>query len=327
MSTRARTHVRGRRTVMAELSDQLLVVAMLGYLVGDDLLRRRVRVRRPRARSPGSPSRELVGAHGRRRRWPAAAVDRSRSPSRPAAAPVAAPAGRAGAVAGRAAVVVTLVAVAAHGGSLVDPRRSPPAGCRGATCTSSSSRSASSARSPGSCVLAGRPALRQLGLFVALTLVVLLGVAGMVLYTPVGPLVPALNSYWLAIHVTAVAIAVGVFCSASCRRCCSCCATGYEQGKRGFPFALARRLPAADALERLDVPAARVRVPDLDLRASSAARSGPRRPGAGTGAGTRRRSGRSSPGWSTPATCTPGRRRASSGRRPPGSPCSAGDAC
>ena len=40
-------------------------------------------------------------------------------------------------------------------------------------------------------------------------LVVLLGFAGLVLYTPVGPLVPALNSYWLSIHVTAAVIGLG----------------------------------------------------------------------------------------------------------------------
>ena len=56
-----------------------------------------------------------------------------------------------------------------------------------------------------------RRALRPLGLFVTLALVLLLGFAGMVLYTPAGPLVPALNSYWLKIHVTAAAIASGIF--------------------------------------------------------------------------------------------------------------------
>ncbi len=44
------------------------------------------------------------------------------------------------------------------------------------------------------------------------------------------------------------------------------------------------------------LPHHRVRVPDLDVRGDRAARSGRRRPGAATGAGTRRRPGRSSRG-------------------------------
>ena len=46
-------------------------------------------------------------------------------------------------------------------------------------------------------VLTRKPAVRHLGLFAALALVVLLGAAGLIAYTPVGPLVPALNSYML----------------------------------------------------------------------------------------------------------------------------------
>src|SRR5262249_41971313 len=50
-------------------------------------------------------------------------------------------------------------------------------------------------------ILVRRPTIRPLGLFVTLVLVVLLGVAGMRLYTSVAPLQPVLNSYWLKIHV------------------------------------------------------------------------------------------------------------------------------
>ena len=31
------------------------------------------------------------------------------------------------------------------------------------------------------------------------------------IYTPAGPLMPALQSYWIAIHVTAMIIAIGMF--------------------------------------------------------------------------------------------------------------------
>ncbi|MWK35798.1 c-type cytochrome biogenesis protein CcsB [Actinomadura sp. J1-007] len=52
---------------------------------------------------------------------------------------------------------------------------------------------------------------RFLGAFVMLAAVVALGVANIWLYNSVGPVVPALNSYWIAIHVTAAIIATGSF--------------------------------------------------------------------------------------------------------------------
>ena len=50
-----------------------------------------------------------------------------------------------------------------------------------------------------------------IGLFVLLPVVFALGVAVTVIYTPAGSLVPALQSYWIAIHVTAMIIASGLF--------------------------------------------------------------------------------------------------------------------
>jgi cytochrome c-type biogenesis protein CcsB len=96
-----------------------------------------------------------------------------------------------------------------------------------------------------------RPSVRPLGLFVTLALVVLLGVAGMVLYAPVGPLAPALNSYWLKIHVTAAATASGILLVGFLAAVMTLVRTGYEAGKRRFPYTLGERMPAADGLERL----------------------------------------------------------------------------
>jgi cytochrome c-type biogenesis protein CcsB len=50
-----------------------------------------------------------------------------------------------------------------------------------------------------------------IGLFVLLPVVFALGVAVTVIYTPAGSLVPALQSYWIAIHVTAMIIATGLY--------------------------------------------------------------------------------------------------------------------
>jgi cytochrome c-type biogenesis protein CcsB len=53
------------------------------------------------------------------------------------------------------------------------------------------------------------PQLRFLGAFVLLPVVLMMFLAGTVLYSQAQPLVPALQSYWLAIHVTLVSIAEG----------------------------------------------------------------------------------------------------------------------
>jgi cytochrome c-type biogenesis protein CcsB len=50
-----------------------------------------------------------------------------------------------------------------------------------------------------------------MGLFVMIPIVFGLGIDLTVLYTPAGSLVPALQSYWIAIHVTAMIVAIGLF--------------------------------------------------------------------------------------------------------------------
>jgi cytochrome c-type biogenesis protein CcsB len=50
-----------------------------------------------------------------------------------------------------------------------------------------------------------------MGLFVLLPVVLGLGIDLTVIYTPAGALVPALQSYWIAIHVTAMIVSAGLF--------------------------------------------------------------------------------------------------------------------
>jgi cytochrome c-type biogenesis protein CcsB len=59
--------------------------------------------------------------------------------------------------------------------------------------------------------LSWRYQLSWLGLLVTAFTTAVLGVAVLTLYVPAGPLVPALHSYWLVIHVSAAAIAGGAF--------------------------------------------------------------------------------------------------------------------
>jgi cytochrome c-type biogenesis protein CcsB len=166
------------------------------------------------------------------------------------AVPASGSPGRTGVIAGRAAVAVTALAAAVHLAVLV-------------------TRGIAADRMPWGnmyefvlavtfvvavgwlVVLRRWPAARQLGLFVALVQVALLGVAGMVLYTPIVPLVPALNSYWFVIHVSTVAFSSGVLLLGSVPAAMQLMRAGYEQGRRSFPYTLARRAPSAATLERL----------------------------------------------------------------------------
>jgi len=100
-------------------------------------------------------------------------------------------------------------------------------------------------------VVLRRPAVRHLGLFATLGLVVLLGADGMVAYTPVGPLVPALHSYWFVIHVSTIILASGIFLIGAVPASMFLIRNGYDQGKRRFPYTLGKRVPEAVTLERL----------------------------------------------------------------------------
>jgi cytochrome c-type biogenesis protein CcsB len=95
----------------------------------------------------------------------------------------------------------------------------------------------------------------HLGLFVMAAVVVALGLAQTVIYTPAGPLVPALKSYWLAIHVAAMTLSTGIFFVAAvlgvvylfAERYGRLVAAGRQVGDHG----IFRRLPGPEALDRL----------------------------------------------------------------------------
>ncbi|WP_433373124.1 c-type cytochrome biogenesis protein CcsB [Actinoplanes sp. CA-142083] len=100
-------------------------------------------------------------------------------------------------------------------------------------------------------ILLRRPAVRHIGLFVSLALVLLLGAAGMIAYTPVGPLVPALHSYWFIIHVSTIIIGSGIFLVGAVPATMFLIRDGYDKGKRRFPYSLGKNTPDATMLERL----------------------------------------------------------------------------
>ena len=122
------------------------------------------------------------------------------------------------------------------------------------------------------------------------------------LHEPVAPLTEALNSYWLVIHVVSAVIATGAFTLG---------------GITSLMYLVKMRAgdEATGWLGRVPGPrrrwtgsptgCTRSRSRCGPSRCSSPARSGRTRRGRATGTGTPRRCGRSSPGWSTPATSTP----------------------
>jgi cytochrome c-type biogenesis protein CcsB len=96
---------------------------------------------------------------------------------------------------------------------------------------------------------------RWLGLLVTGFLVIVLGLAVVVLYRPLTPLVPALHSYWLMIHVSAAAIAGGAYTVGALasvlylmrRRLEARAAADPELPRTGFLW----RTPSAEAIDRV----------------------------------------------------------------------------
>ncbi|GIE89510.1 c-type cytochrome biogenesis protein CcsB [Actinoplanes regularis] len=225
---------------MGELSNQLMALTVLAYLTamvcyaGEYAFGRRSLIGKAATR----PARQLVGA--------GAAVDEVVEPVVKAPAKV-----DRGEWSGRIAAAVNVLALALHAGTLVTrgiaAERMP---------WGNMYEYILSATFVGSAVWVGvllrRPALRHLGLFASLALVVLLGAADLLAYTAPAPLVPALHSYWFFVHVSTIIISSGIFLIGAVPAAMFLVKSGYDRGKRSFPYTLGKRVPASAAtLERL----------------------------------------------------------------------------
>jgi cytochrome c-type biogenesis protein CcsB len=104
------------------------------------------------------------------------------------------------------------------------------------------------------CLMSISRDLRWLGLFISIPVLLDLGLALTVLYTESAQLVPALNSYWLAIHVSAAVVCIGAFTMGAAlsglylvaQAAEERVATGKEPGRSS---AFAQRIPSADRLD------------------------------------------------------------------------------
>jgi cytochrome c-type biogenesis protein CcsB len=95
----------------------------------------------------------------------------------------------------------------------------------------------------------------MLGLFVMGAVVLALGLAETVIYTAPGELVPALQSYWLDIHVTAMTLATGIFFVAAVLGVLYLCVDRYHRrvsaGRAEPDNGIVRRLPSIEQIDRL----------------------------------------------------------------------------
>jgi cytochrome c-type biogenesis protein CcsB len=93
-----------------------------------------------------------------------------------------------------------------------------------------------------------------LGVFVMGAIVIALGLAETLIYTPAGPLVPALQSYWLSIHVTAMTLSSGIFFVAAVLGIMYLVTERYRKrvaAGKAEPNPLLDRIPSGSQLDKL----------------------------------------------------------------------------
>jgi cytochrome c-type biogenesis protein CcsB len=105
--------------------------------------------------------------------------------------------------------------------------------------------------------LARAPQIRYLGLFVMAPVLLVMFLAGTVLYAKAQPLVPALQSYWLAIHVSLAAGSEGILMVSAIMTTLFLIRQQYDKQlasptpKLRFPISLGARMPVAEQLDKV----------------------------------------------------------------------------
>jgi cytochrome c-type biogenesis protein CcsB len=240
--------VAGINGSMAHLSDTFFTTAISVYALAAVAYTAEYAFGRKGRIAATVPARELVGAGG-------PPVADAGAPDRPVDGPPERP-GRLAERAGVAGVALTVLGLVLHAvsiairGTAVD-----------AVPWSNMYEFASVAGAVGVlaflAVLWKAPAIRHLGGFVLLPVVLLMFLAGTVLYSKAQPLVPALQSYWLAIHVTLVSIAEGALMTSAVLTVLYLVKQRHDRldGTPGYTprtiGLLAARLPAAATLDKV----------------------------------------------------------------------------
>ncbi|ETA66504.1 c-type cytochrome biogenesis protein CcsB [Haloechinothrix halophila] len=99
-------------------------------------------------------------------------------------------------------------------------------------------------------VLRKYPSVRHLSAFVLLPVVILLFVGGTMLYATAAPVQPALQSYWLIVHVAAAIVSSGMFLVPGVASVLYLMRDSHESNSSRFAK-LAGHLPGRDLLDRL----------------------------------------------------------------------------
>lgn len=101
--------------------------------------------------------------------------------------------------------------------------------------------------------LMSKPTYRPLWVFVLAPVLVLIFLAGTVLYADAAPVVPALRSFWLPIHVTVVSVGAGIFLISGVASILFLLRLRFPKNEEGASVLgkLAERLPDAMTLDRL----------------------------------------------------------------------------
>jgi cytochrome c-type biogenesis protein CcsB len=106
-------------------------------------------------------------------------------------------------------------------------------------------------------VVLRRPQYRALWVFLLLPILVLLTVSGHWLYSHAAPVMPALQSYWLPVHVSVVSLGSGVFMVAGVAsilfllKLSPLSDSSGESGADGMVARVVHRLPDAETLDRI----------------------------------------------------------------------------
>ncbi len=100
-------------------------------------------------------------------------------------------------------------------------------------------------------VVLRRPEHRPLLSFVLVPVSLLMFIAGRWLYTQAAPVVPALKSYWLAIHVSIVSVGSGVFLVSGVASALYLIKLRWPDAGTGLGGRILDRLPTAEALDRV----------------------------------------------------------------------------
>ena len=237
---------------LAQLSDRLFLATVLLYTLGmlafaaEQAARRSSRV--AEATAAGLSVRQAAAA--RTRAMASGGTTTLEAPAQPAGAEP-----RRSSRAGAAGLLLTAVGVVVHVGSVVARGLAADRTPWGNMYEFSSMVALMAVVIFLALVLTGRVD-RGLGAFVMLPAVLYLGLAGTVLYTAAGPLVPALDSYWIKIHVFAAILASGAFLLSGVVALLYLLRVRHDdQVAAGtaprFPVSLGASLPAARSLDRV----------------------------------------------------------------------------